>query len=241
MNLLVDIGNTRLKWATSNGLSLVPGFATENIDINRDTLTQLWHSLTPPEQLAISCVGAGRLIDLVTDVAKERWPGIRLIRAKSVATAWGVSNAYSEPEKLGVDRWLGIIAAYNQYKKALCVVSCGTAITLDVVDAKGQHLGGMISPGLRLMKAALADNTENLGLDENAYPFELAANTAAAIYNGTISAVCGLIEHALNVQPDNLQLILTGGDAELIATQLPKLVSIDPDLVLRGLALTLTK
>ena len=240
MNLLVDMGNTRLKWAIDSNTGIVPGQAIDNTNLNRNTLNQSWRYISPPDQLAIACVSASQLFDLVVATANERWPGIRIIRVLSKAQGFGVVNAYQEPEKLGVDRWLSMIAGYDRYQNALCIVGCGTAITLDILDASGKHLGGLISPGLRLMKATLALNSENLGLNATAYPFGLAKSTDAAIYNGTLSAACGFIEHALKNQPDDL-LLLTGGDAETVSTQLSIPAIIDPDLVFRGRSLTLNK
>lgn len=241
MNLLIDMGNSRLKWAVNSNFDFIPGKSIANAEITPNTLTQLWEAITPPDQLAISCVGTIQLFELVVLVAERLWPGITVIRAKSEAQGFGVTNAYQEPEKLGVDRWLGMIAGYHNYQKALCTVGCGTAITVDVVDSSGRHLGGLISPGLRLMKESLVKGTENLSLSETVCPFGLATNTDAAIYNGTLSAACGLIELMLKNQPDTTQLLLTGGDAGIIAAHLSKPATIEPDLVLRGLALTLQK
>lgn len=241
MNLLIDIGNTRLKWAVGSRLNITPGQAIGNSKIDRTSLAHIWKTILPPDQVAISCVSSGQLSDLVMSVANEIWPGITLIQSKSEAQGFGVTNAYQQPQKLGVDRWLGMIAGYNKYQKALCIVGCGTAITVDAIDASGRHLGGLISPGLRLMKESLAKGTENLSLSKTVYPFGLATNTDAAIYNGTLSAACGLIELVLKNQPDTMQLLLTGGDAGIIAAYLTRPATIDPDLVLSGLALTLYK
>jgi type III pantothenate kinase len=241
MNLLVDIGNTRLKWATANNLDLIFGKPIVNAEINRNVLIQLWQTCGIPNQLAISCVSTSQLSDLVISVVNELWPGITLVQAESEAQGFGVTNAYQQPQKLGVDRWLGMIAGYHKYQKALCVVDCGTAITVDVIDVSGRHLGGLISSGLRLMKESLAKGTESLSLSDTGYPLGLATNTDAAIYSGTLSAACGLIERVLKNQPDTTQLLLTGGDAGIIATQLTRVANIEPDLVLHGLALTLHK
>jgi pantothenate kinase type III len=76
--------------------------------------------------------------------------------------ALGVRNAYPKHNKLGVDRWLAMLAAYHYYNAPVCIVSCGSALTLDIVDSQGQHLGGMIMPGLNLMQQALSRGTANL-------------------------------------------------------------------------------
>ena len=241
MNLLVDLGNTRLKWAVANDLGINTGPAIYNAEVNQNALKHLWQTIEPPNQLAVSCVGPVQLSDLLISVADELWPGVQVTRAKSQPSGFGVINAYQIPEKLGTDRWLSMIAAYQLYQTSLCIVSCGTAITVDVLDASGKHLGGLIAPGLRLMKEALATGTENLSLDESDDSFGLATYTNAAIKNGSLSATCGLIEFVLNKQPEKIRLVLTGGDAETIATQLSQPYLIEPDLVLKGLALQLRK
>jgi type III pantothenate kinase len=241
VNLLVDIGNTRLKWAVCSESSLAVGTPIDHADIDSHRLAQFWQTLAQPDYVAIACVAAHEISDTVQTVSQTLWPFVRILKAQSEAERLGVRSAYPEPQKLGVDRWLGMVAAYHHYRKALCVVGCGTAITLDMVDASGQHLGGLIAPGLRLMREALVQGTANLQPVTGEHPFGLASFTDAAIANGTLAAACGLVELALNSQTDVFQLILTGGDASQIASQLPKTATIEPDLVLRGLALNLLR
>ena len=239
MNLLVDIGNSRLKWAVMQDGGLVTGCALVNQQITRQELVETWKMQTPPECLAIACVSSTPLLELVLAVALELWPTIKIIHVKSEAHAFGVYNAYQQPEKLGVDRWLALVAVRNHYQPPACIVDCGTAITVDLIDADGNHLGGLISPGLTLMKKSLAEGTEALQFYETNYVFGPANFTKAAIYSGTLAAAVGLIEHVLTKQSNAVQLILTGGDAEIIATQLSIEPIIDTDLVLRGLAIIL--
>jgi type III pantothenate kinase len=256
LNLLVDIGNTRLKWGVATDSQITAGRSFVNDRLKRHELIDAWKDITPPKRLAVSCVSAKQLFELVQSVALELWSSVEIVPVKSQAQAFGVINAYQQPEKLGVDRWLSLVAVRHQYRGAACVVDCGTAITVDVIDADGHHLGGLISPGLSLMKKSLVEGTEALQFSETKYPHGrigslpiatlppflvvgLADYTEAAIYSGTLSAAIGLIEHVLSKQPKNTQLILTGGDAELIAEQLAFTPIIDPDLVLRGLLVIL--
>lgn len=239
MNLLVDIGNSRLKWATSAQDGLVVGHAMPNSALTEARLAEVWKALPKPERLAISCVSARRLAGVTRSVASALWPGILIFEAKSEAQAFGVKNAYPQPEKLGIDRWLALLAARRHYALPVCIVDCGTAITVDLLDEKGRHLGGMICPGLELMKQSLSAGTEALGYDDSAFTVGPANYTAAAIYSGVLSAAAGLIEHVFSAQTERCQLLLTGGDAPLIAGQLGYSCRIDPDLVLRGLSLLL--
>jgi type III pantothenate kinase len=239
INLLVDVGNTRLKWAFLQESRLVTGRALVNQQITRHELVETWNMQTPPERLAIACVSSAPLLELVLTVAVELWPAIKIVRVKSKAHAFGVHNAYQLPEKLGVDRWLALVAVRNLYNKPACIVDCGTAITVDLIDADGKHQGGLISPGLTLMKKSLATGTEALQFHETNYEFGPANHTEAAIYSGTLAAAAGLIEYVLTKQSNTMSVILTGGDAEIIATQLLIKPIVDPDLVLRGLAIVL--
>ncbi|MGZ5601656.1 MAG: type III pantothenate kinase [Methylobacter sp.] len=235
MNLLIDMGNTRLKWGGAKGGQIITGRSLMNTQINRQELIELWKDIACPRRLAISCVSANRLLELVQSVALELWPDVDIVVVKSQAQAFGVTNAYRQPEKLGVDRWLALVAVWQQYQAAACIVDCGTAITVDLINANGKHQGGLISPGLTLMKQSLGQGTEALPISQTSYAFGLADSTEAAIYSGTLMAAAGLIEHVLAQQPSGMRLILTGGDAELIAGQLDTVATIDPDLVLRGL------
>jgi type III pantothenate kinase len=239
MNLLVDSGNTRLKWALLQEGGLVTGYALVNQQLNRHELVETWKILTPPEHLAIACVSSSPLLELVLAVAVELWPAIKIVQVSSQAHAFGVHNAYQQPEKLGVDRWLALVAVRNLYQKPACIVDCGTAITVDLINADGKHQGGLISPGLTLMKKSLAAGTEALQFHETNYDFGPANHTEAAIYSGTLAAAVGLIEHVLTKQSNAMSVILTGGDAEIIAKQLGVKPVVDPDLVLRGLAIVL--
>jgi len=248
MNLLIDMGNTRLKWAVTSGGQIMTGSPLLNTRINRHELVELWKGIYHPRRLAVSCVSANQLLELVQAVARELWLDIDIILVKPQAQAFGVINAYRQPEKLGIDRWLSLVAVWGQYHSPACIVDCGTAITVDLIDADGRHQGGLISPGLTLMKKSLGLGTEALPFSEPNQVFgrasslpmtpvspSLADFTEAAICNGTLMAAIGLIEHVLAKQPEYSQLILTGGDAELVAGQLDVASIVDPDLVLRGL------
>ncbi|MGZ4969418.1 MAG: type III pantothenate kinase [Methylobacter sp.] len=235
MNLLIDMGNTRLKWAFTTAGQIMPGSPLLNGQINRNELVALWKGIYRPRRVAISCVSASELLDLVQSIARQLWLDVDIILVKPQAQAFGVINAYREPDKLGVDRWLSLVAVWQKYKSPACIVDCGTAITVDLIGADGRHQGGLISPGLKLMKESLGHGTQALPFIVTKHVFGLASYTEAAIYSGTLMAAIGLIEHVLAIQPANIRLILTGGDAELIAGQLGVASIIDPDLVLRGL------
>lgn len=239
MNLLIDIGNTRIKWGVAANGHILTGLPLLAGQADRHGLADAWKNISRPERIAMSCVNAAAIVETVRTSALEFWPDAEIIQVNSQAQGFGVSNAYLNPEKLGVDRWLALVAVRNHYQQPACIVDCGTAITVDLIDEKGQHLGGMICPGLTMMKKSLSEGTERLKFDQERHHTGPATYTEAAIYSGTLTAVIGLIEHVFSEQPENSLLILTGGDAQLVASQLVDKAIVDADLVLRGLAIVL--
>ncbi|MGR8981616.1 MAG: type III pantothenate kinase [Gammaproteobacteria bacterium] len=239
MNLLVDIGNTRLKWGRAHNGEIIAGSPFLHARINRLLLADVWKDIGVPEKVAVSCVSSEDRLELVRSVADELWPSIDFVKVNSQARGYGVVNAYSQPETLGVDRWLALVAVRHRYRLPACIVDCGTAITLDMINAAGLHRGGLICPGLTLMKKSLSTATVSLKFNDTRYKAGLANSTSAAIYSGSLLAVVGLIEHVLSSQPEDCSLILTGGDAELVADQFAQKLIVDADLVLRGLAIVL--
>lgn len=234
MKLLLDLGNSRLKWACAENIQLTPVQSLLNYEITLSVLITLWRELKP-QKIAISCVGKLELLNLVTAAVHELWGEIPIYFAKSQAAAFGVANGYSQPEKLGVDRWLALIAARQLTTLPVCIVDCGTAITMDVLNDRGEHQGGLICAGLTLMKESLSLNTADLPFAQTAKSSGLAIETEAAIVNGTLLAACGLIEKVMRQLPSTTQLFLTGGDAVQIAAQLTLPFSLEIDLVLQGL------
>ncbi len=239
MNLLIDMGNTRLKWAVASNDQIISGLPLLNKEINQANLEKCWQKVPHPKRIAISCVN-NIMLDPVISIIQKLWQSTDIVLVKSQAQALGVINAYSQPDKLGVDRWLALLAAWQIYRQASCIVDCGTAITLDLIDAEGHHLGGLICPGLTLMEKSLEIGTTALFVDGTTIPATtLAKNTESAIHNGTLLAAIGLIEHVLVKSNPNTQLILTGGDAPFIAEQLDLPCIVDPEIVLRGLQFVL--
>ena len=237
MKLLIDSGNSRLKWALLDAEGHLTTFAIINQNLTRTQLIAEWSAYLPPELVLISSVASNTLLSLLTEVITDLWPNVQISVVKTQAQAYGVSNAYKEANRLGVDRWIALIAAHHYFPGAACIVDCGTAITIDVINADGTHQGGLISPGLVLMKKTLAQDTASLPYAPTSFPVGLANTTEAGIYNGTLYAAVGLIERVLRQQPTETKLIMTGGDAELIAAQLTIPLVIDANLVFKGLAI----
>jgi type III pantothenate kinase len=154
--------------------------------------------------------------------------------------ACGVRNAYSAPARLGVDRFLGLVAAHRDSAGPAVIAGCGTALAVDAVGTDGRHLGGLIAPAPPLMRQALLERTARLGELTAAPITDFADTTSAAVESGTWLAAVALVERfarrtqaALGMAP---ALILSGGGAKRLAPLLELEHRVDPDLVLRGLA-----
>ena len=238
MKLLMDIGNSRLKWTVENKGCLR---RVESLDYRQDDflskLTQQWQAGVSPTQIAIASVSGKPILNTLTDFCKNLWPDVVPIVPISSACAFGVTSAYQAPEKLGVDRWLALIAAHRHYVGDICVIDCGTAITVDALQSDGKHLGGLICPGLIMMKKSLASNTADLSFNAQTGQTGLAAETSAAIANGVLTAVLGLINQVMQGFNNHYQLVLTGGDAEIVAQSLAMPSILDRELVLKGLSI----
>ena len=236
MILLVDIGNSFLKWTLAeSGTIAEPRYLNYRESDFISVLTQAWAPLSEPEQIGLAAVAAPEIVAKVLGLAQAMWPAATVVKPSAAGQAFGVASAYGRPEKLGVDRWLAMIGALHAYPGANCIVDCGTAITVDFVAADGRHQGGLICPGLRLMKQALSANTHALPVAAGVGAVGLAVDTDAAIEAGVLWAAVGLVETALSRQSQHYRLVLTGGDAALLAQQLASDKVLDSQLVFKGL------
>jgi type III pantothenate kinase len=243
MILLIDIGNTRLKWAELRDgvLSSQAAFAHSGIDRAR-LLQEMQRNVARPERVLISNVGGAEIGAACVSAIRSHW-NIEPELVVSSAYAAGVTSAYREPEKLGVDRWLAMIAAHAVMPTALCVVSVGTAMTIDGVEPSGRHLGGLIVPGPELMVSSLLKNTSDIAPRATQVQMSdelFADHTFGAIHQGARHALAALVDRAIieierttNSRP---HVMLTGGASEHIAPLLESNYEVVPDLVLRGLA-----
>lgn len=239
--LLVDAGNTRIKWRVVEGrVLLVEGVVASG---NWADLVAAWHPFRGVRAV-LSCVAGDSvragLAQILEDVgATSNW---LVAEAKN----YGLLNHYRRPEQLGADRYAALIAAARLQLGDCVVASIGTACTIDLLDRSGAFLGGVILPGPDLMRAALLDGTGQIEVRMQtefgqASRFSMPPrDTAAAVAGGiamaqagAINAMCEYMQASNSTSP---QLILTGGAREQALTVLQReCIEID-DLVLEGLA-----
>lgn len=241
MILLVDLGNTRLKWAllTDGKLGLQHALLYRPESLSGE-LDRVWSAVKPPRAIYLVSVAATGITQGVIDWAARAW-GCRAEQLQSARRGGGVVNGYTRPESLGVDRWMAMIGAYHLVGSALCVVDCGTALTCDAIDSHGAHLGGVIAPGQAMMRRALLHNTAGIAMEEGATPAsDWGQDTAGCVVAGAVQASVALIERMVKKLQSQLGVpvtaVLTGGDAEQLLPLLSFPCRYEADLVLQGIA-----
>jgi len=244
VKLLIDSGNTRIKWAClEDEVVASPGAFVHSGDADAAVDALLGAVTVTPDSLVIANVAGAGFAAALEAGAMARWK-LQPQFASTQRVAGRLRNAYADPGRLGVDRWLAMLAATAQSNEAFCIVDAGTAITIDVVATDGEHEGGYILPGLDLMRRALTGDTGDLArftLGEaaaaDAAPVP-GRTTAAAIGHGAVAAACALIDRCAHPSSgDNRRVVVTGGDAGQIVPHLTVGFEHRPHLVLEGLAL----
>lgn len=243
--LLMDIGNTRLKWGVlDNGAIRRTGHISHE-KIREDGLTALTSKLPRHVDtvLASNVSGVSFATRLSGVIGMHCDCDVHF--AHSTASACGVTNSYRQPRRLGVDRWMAMIGAWSEFESSCLVIDAGTAVTIDAIDDSGQHLGGQILPGVALMARVLASNTSDIPATSRRSARKandigmFARNTGGAVAFGALNAVVGAVERAERVmrgEGHSPALVLTGGDASRILSSLETEPNHRPHLVLQGLA-----
>jgi type III pantothenate kinase len=238
--LLLDLGNTRLKWASAGSGSLERRGAialdAPDFDLQAE---HAWSGLPAPASIWLSAVAGDAAVARATAAIVARWRDVSLHRVASPASAAGVRSAYDEPERLGVDRFLAMVGARRHDPGPVLVAGCGTALAIDLLDADGHHRGGLIAPAPSLMRAAVLERTGRVAWQRPGRVFAFGRSTEDGLESGCWHAAAALVERAVAQACRELGatpgLLLHGGDAERLAALLDTPARIAPDLVLEGL------
>jgi type III pantothenate kinase len=255
VELWLDAGNTRLKWQlVLAGEQVAKGAIVHKQDMRRavDSMFQESQFTGAVEKEAVSVAGLASVLNeesnrVLAEAIKEK-AGLELQGAKVEKSKLGLVCAYEDVGRLGVDRWLALLAAYSKYEGAVCVISCGSALTVDVANKAGQHLGGYILPGLNMSVQSLLGSTHSVRFKKGQEAGSLAygCDTASAVNNGVLLQkvlfIKGVWERVSNsFSKESPKLVLTGGDAAFIRSHLCEMQEIEicDDLVIQGLRLAL--
>ncbi len=250
--LLIDCGNTYLKWCVFDGENLTEQQSLSHEDVS---VLEIYKDLLDSQASTCDSIIMVSVLGEVFSAGAQRMTedaGLSLLVVHSQEKLANVRNAYSEPEKLGSDRLVAMIGAYELVDdlQACIVIDSGTATTIDAVDETGQHLGGVIFPGLELSLESLSDNTELLpSLDATEHQFEangLATDTTQAIASGcllglasAIDGICNKMQRQLEAtsfQPSvEVKRILCGGGSKALLPHLENDYDHHEDLIMLGL------
>lgn len=232
--LLVDVGNSQIKWLQVCSADTHSWGAQQTCSRSASALVASFVSagLLPQEILVSSVADEDFNRVFATTLVAEGWPAP--LFAVSRSQQLGVTNSYSDPSRMGIDRWLAMLAAWHKVAGPLIVVDAGTALTIDIVDGSGTHGGGYILPGIGLMESALMRDTHRVrfsdGADRTLRPGQ---STAQCVTSGVWLAGHSAVQAVVSRYTD-YRVLITGGDAQALL-QLGIEGEWCPNLVLEGL------
>ena len=234
--LELDSGNTRLKWRLIREGKILSRGVVENNEDWSVRLPELFDQLGAFQLARISVVSGCEKHNLLSDIITGGF-GIPVQIARTKACSQGLAIAYSDSSALGVDRWLAMLAAHHQPEKGVkIIVDSGTALTVDVVNPEGKHIGGYIVPGIQLMKQSLQLNTAKLLVkDGQAEGLSPGKNTLQCIDHGVVLMATSMI-HSVIAGFDDVTVYLTGGSVQLLQPYIDAKSKYLPELVMDGLA-----
>ncbi|SDU27680.1 type III pantothenate kinase [Halopseudomonas salegens] len=242
MLLELDCGNTLIKWRLLDREGRV-----RDRDMAPD-LVELQRLLGGQEREIRGCRLVSVRSEEETRVVMDQltsWLKLHPVLARSTTELAGVRNGYSDVTRLGMDRWLALVAGYSICQRACVVIDLGTAVTVDFVAADGQHMGGFIAPGTGLLRSSLQRHTRLIRYDQGLHSDLRSptpgSNTAEAVEYGCELMLAGFVREQLRIATqllgNKVLVILTGGDATRMAEMLPSECNVINDLVFEGLAL----
>jgi type III pantothenate kinase len=249
MILTVDIGNSRIKWASwQTGKIVAGGAASHQQGSYVDVFDALFAVLEKPAQIYVACVAGENLSQALSGWCRQHWQ-LDVEFLKTEKQFKDIKNAYDDPRQHGVDRWAAVVAAHLAYPGfSACVINAGTAITFDFINKNGQHLGGYILPSYITMRKSLLADTANVmsAVEEPLYNDHVPDNTSDAVNQGLhkllragIREIC---QFATQKMDSPMQIIISGGYAEAILAypDMPAMKR-EPDLVMQGLYSLMTQ
>jgi type III pantothenate kinase len=234
-NLLIDVGNTKLKYTWFDASTGLGDITSESIDI--ENLASL---LRPDIEVFVCSVRSAQINQQIAEQLQSA--KLKYQFAETQKQQFGIINSYKNEQHMGSDRWLAMLGADALVEGDVLVVDAGTAITCDFVIKKS-HLGGWIAPGLAMLRKTVVNNTQRVFEFDTIHPEVAPGNdTANCVANGALAQIIGMTKQAENImcsRSEQFSLVLTGGDREIVAQQLCKdnlSVIVHNNLVLAGLA-----
>ena len=235
MYLLIDIGNTRIKWQQRDDKDIL---LTDSILVE-EFMDIDFSSIKSIDKIIVSNVNHSVVLDKLKEIlSKFKCP---IIETTPISNEYLI-NDYEDHKTLGIDRWLTALGAWKLYQRPLLVINAGTAITIDLVEldkeSKAHFKGGMILPGVAISLAVLNNSTNLIDTEigKSQYP---SLNTKDAVTTGIMTSIQGAVNLVCRKLPSSLPILLTGGDANLIYEQAEddwkSRIKLEGDLIFEGL------
>ena len=239
MRLLIDVGNTQVKYVTQ-GVGITATFSDIVYIDYQLFIGQLNKCVfSKVTEVILANVHGNEIHDAIEQWARQN--SIVFIQVNSEAKAFGITSSYQQPARLGVDRWLAMIGAKQLYpNKNLLIIDAGTATTVDVLDAQGQHCGGWIMPGVQTMFNSLLLGTKKIIASPNVTASLLfGKDSSSCLNNGSWAMTIGAIKEAILQANSSLALdkvLITGGNGQNIIDLLAIDCQFEPKLIFHGLS-----
>ncbi|MBK8284878.1 MAG: type III pantothenate kinase [Ahniella sp.] len=237
--LLIDVGNSRLKYAEVTNGQIMRAFAVGHGDGDwRGMFERGLHDLQRPDRLRLAAVAHEMVTQGALATIAKVWPDLRIERITTAQHGGALRTRYADPSRLGVDRMLTSLVAARDLADTV-IIGCGTALTADFVDATGLHHGGWIAPGPETMRAAVLASAARVHWLREGKVEDFATNTENALQSGAWHAAAGFAERAMRTAQAQCagtpRLWVHGGGAEVLAGMLTDHAELKPDLVFLGL------
>jgi len=232
--LQLDVGNSSAKWRLLRGEAVVA--RGRYVSGDRGARQELLESTQAMDCIWISSVASPEAEDELSRLLVARW-GVQPWFARTPARSGELVNSYADPSRMGVDRWLAMLGAWQRQPGRLCVVDAGSALTIDLVAPDGGHEGGYIIPGPALMERALLLDTDRVRFAEDVdYRLSPGTSTAEAVRHGIAVAQAGALALVLQrAAVKASELVFCGGGGELLMQLAESGGQYVPDLVFEGL------
>jgi type III pantothenate kinase len=246
MLLVVDVGNTNTVLGLFDGEQLVHDWRIRTVvDHTVDEYGMLIYNLYKTSRISsrtinniiISCV-VPPMLNILEPLCQKYFNLKPLIVGPGVKT--GMPIYYDNPKEVGADRIVNAVAGYEKYKRDLIIVDFGTATTFDYISAKGEYMGGCISPGIMISSEALFERAAKLPRVELSKPKSIVAkDTVSSMqagimygYAGLVDGICDRIKAEVKSNP---LVVATGGLAKIVAPETKSINVVDEMLTLEGL------
>ena len=247
MWLAIDIGNTNIHIGIFEDDVLHSSYSVKS-EFPRPLLENLENTLNPatltkPQAVVLSSVNPKVEVFVIEYIQKHFFVNPQFI-GKDIPIPMAVLT--DQPDRVGVDRLVNALAAFERTKSWTIVVDAGTAITVDVINDGGAFMGGIIAPGMGISSKALHYYTALLPeIPVNKPKTILGKNTEGAINSGIYWGTVGMVSRLISMLCDELKcqpaIIATGGDAQLLAQEIPKITCVIPCLTLEGIKIAYKK